>query len=110
MVGFITASGHNTRGLQVPRISHFFGISIYMFHNDHPTPHIHVYYGEYGATMNIQPLEVMEGKLSARTLRLVREWAVLHRDELIRNWNRARKRRNVIEDRTAGAIQCHIIF
>lgn len=62
-----------------------------MFHNDHPTPHIHVYSGEYGAIMNIQTLEVMEGKLSARTLRLVRGWAVLHRDELIRNWNRARK-------------------
>ncbi len=76
----------------MPRLSYFFGISVYMFHNDHPTPHFHVYYGEDGATINIHTLEVMEGKLSKRTLRLVKEWAEFHRDELLHNWELARKK------------------
>ncbi len=40
--------------------------------------------------MNIETLEIIEGKLPRRALALVLEWAVLHRTELQENGERAR--------------------
>lgn len=40
-------------------------------------------------TVEIKGGAVM-GKMSKRALRLVLEWAALHEDELLRNWNLAR--------------------
>lgn len=76
----------------MPCISRFFGIYIYMFHNDHLMPHFHAYYGEEGATINLHTLEIMEGKLSKRALRLIKEWA-----ELLRNWELARKKQTLMK-------------
>jgi hypothetical protein len=33
---------------------------------------------------------VLAGELPARALRFVQEWAELHREELLANWDRAR--------------------
>jgi hypothetical protein len=41
--------------------------------------------------MAIETLEVLAGSLPDRALRLVREWATLHRAELDADWRRARK-------------------
>jgi len=81
----------------MPRISYFFGISIYMFHNEHQPPHFHAFYGEYGALINIQTLEVIDGGLTTRALRLVREWAELHRDELMQDWELARNKQALMK-------------
>jgi hypothetical protein len=40
----------------------------------------------------IESLEPLRGELPSRALRLVREWAELHRDELEANWARAEAR------------------
>jgi hypothetical protein len=40
----------------------------------------------------IETFEVLSGFLPARALRLVREWAELHQDELAANWDKARER------------------
>jgi hypothetical protein len=39
----------------------------------------------------IETLEVVSGYLPARAMRLVREWAELHPDELATNWQKARQ-------------------
>src|SRR5919109_956515 len=39
----------------------------------------------------IESLEILAGSLPDRALRLVREWAELHRAELEENWRRARE-------------------
>jgi Domain of unknown function (DUF4160) len=44
-----------------------------MFFNDHPPPYFHARYGEFEATMAIETLEVIEGELPSRALKLVRE-------------------------------------
>lgn len=75
----------------MPEISRFFGIVIAMFYNDHPPPHFHVRYGAQRALLAIDTLSVLEGSLSPRVLGLVVEWAALHRAELERNWERARR-------------------
>ena len=37
----------------MPRISAFYGISIYMYYHDHVPPHFHAIYGENEATFEI---------------------------------------------------------
>jgi hypothetical protein len=75
----------------MPNISAFYGILIRMFFNDHPPPHFHARYGEFEATVAIETLEVMEGELPGRALILVREWAMIHREELREDWRRCRR-------------------
>jgi hypothetical protein len=72
----------------VPTISRFYGIVIRMYFADHPPPHFHAVYAGQEAVIDIATSEVLRGGLPERALRLVREWAALHRDELMANWTR----------------------
>lgn len=74
----------------MPRISHFYGIAIYLYFADHPPPHVHAIYGGHEAVISIRDLEVVAGRLPRRALRLVRMWAGRHQAELLENWERAR--------------------
>ncbi len=56
----------------------------------HFPPHFHALYAEYEAQINIQTLEVIEGKLPRRALVMVLEWASEHRAELTEDWNLCR--------------------
>jgi hypothetical protein len=62
-----------------------------MFFNEHAPPHFHVEYAEYKASINIQSLELMEGKLSRRAQELVLDWAELHQKELLEDWELCRQ-------------------
>lgn len=73
----------------MPRICSFYGIVIAMYYRDHHPPHFHAIYAEYEAQIVIETLEPLAGDLPARALRLVRDWADMHRDELEANWARA---------------------
>ena len=74
----------------MPRISHFYGIAVYMYYRDHAPPHFHAIYGEHEAEIEIGTASVLAGKLPRRALNLVVDWANAHRDELARNWDLAR--------------------
>jgi hypothetical protein len=65
---------------------------IAMYFDDHPPPHFHVAHGEERAQVRIDPPGLMNGSLSPRALALVVEWGVLHRDELLTNWERVQAR------------------
>ena len=71
----------------MPELSRFLGISIAMYFNDHNPPHFHAIYNEYDIEIEINNLTVLEGKLPARILGLVMEWAELNKVELLDNWN-----------------------
>ena len=73
----------------MPEICRFYGIIIRMFliDKEHPPKHIHVKYGEHEAVMELESLNITEGKLPKRCRQLVREWAELHQQELIDMWN-----------------------
>jgi hypothetical protein len=49
-----------------------------------------VRYGEHKAAIGIEPAVLLEGSLPPRSLGLVVEWATLHRNELLADWERAR--------------------
>ena len=76
----------------MPCVSQFFGVVIYMYHNDHLPPHFHAEYGEAEAVYAIDTLDVLRGQLPRRAQNMVVEWAMLHRPELRANWERARGR------------------
>jgi hypothetical protein len=48
-------------------------------------------YGEFEAEILIDDLSVDVGYLPPRVLGLVTEWAFIHKDELVENWELGRK-------------------
>ncbi len=76
----------------MPEISRFFGIVIGMFHREHPPPHFHAVYGEHSITVDIETGEV-HGSFPKRALRLVEEWRILHKEELLNDWRLAENKR-----------------
>jgi hypothetical protein len=72
----------------MPTISSFYGILIRMYFNDHEPAHFHVQYAEFKATVHIQSMSVATGELPRRAQELVLDWAELHRDALLQNWER----------------------
>ena len=61
-----------------------------MFYNDHEPPHFHAEHQGMQGTFDFSG-EIVAGAIDSRTaLRLVREWAVLHRSELEHNWHLAK--------------------
>jgi uncharacterized protein DUF4160 len=74
----------------VPTIAYFLGISVRMFFNDHDPPHFHVRYQGFRARVQISDGELIGGRLPPTVARLVKEWAALRHDALMRNWRAAR--------------------
>lgn len=56
----------------------------------HARPHFHARYGGRAASVALDG-ELIAGSLPNRALALVTEWARLHHDELLANWERARR-------------------
>ena len=74
----------------MPEISRFYGLFIFMNFRDHNPPHFHAWYGDYKIVILIEN-GVIEGKMPKRALRMIFEWLDLHKDELLVNWEKARK-------------------
>jgi len=74
--------------LNMPEISRFFGIIIYMNWREHRPMHFHAVYGEHEAVLTVDG-KVYAGALSGRALSMVREWLALHRDEFELDWQLA---------------------
>jgi hypothetical protein len=81
---------HESGGaLGVPTISHFFGITIRMYYDDHGPPHFHAYYQHHAASIEIGTLQLTAGTLPRRAMALVLEWAAIHRAILLEDWRLA---------------------
>ena len=63
-----------------------------MHSREHGPPHFHAVYGSYAVDFYIRSGRAIR-KFPKRALRLVREWAGLHRDDLLANWDAAREHR-----------------
>lgn len=58
-----------------------------MYFNDHMPPHFHAIYNDLEGIFDLTTLNMLEGNLPARVKGLVVEWASLHKEELLCNWN-----------------------
>lgn len=73
----------------MPKISEFFGISIYVYYREHAPPHFHALYAGREVWVAIEHLSVVAGSLPPRAMGMVMEWAAQHRQELQRVWEQA---------------------
>jgi len=72
----------------VPIISIFFGIVVRMYYREHEPAHFHAEHQGQDGKFDFSG-KMIAGDIQSKTaLRLVREWAVLHRTELEANWAR----------------------
>ncbi len=60
-----------------------------MFYSEHGVPHFHAVYGEHKISVEIESGTV-HGDFPPRAQRLVLDWWVLHKQELLDNWRLAR--------------------
>lgn len=71
----------------MPVITRFYGILIKMYFKEHGIPHFHAIYGEYNGVFDIETLELIEGDLPRRALRIVKDWAKEYQSELLNMWD-----------------------
>lgn len=72
----------------MPEVTRFYGIIVKIFfRNEHNPPHIHAIYGEYNGLFEISTLEMIEGDLPHKAVKLVQEWGVSHQKELQIMWD-----------------------
>jgi hypothetical protein len=55
---------------------------------DHNPPHFHIITADGEAQVQIDNLEIMLGRISARNWRLARNWAATNQTALIETWQR----------------------
>ncbi|GMT48830.1 MAG: hypothetical protein IEMM0008_0369 [bacterium] len=72
----------------MPEISRFLGITIYIYYREHTPAHFHAEYGEYTIVVEIET-GVVEGKFPRRALNAVLDWYVIHKAELLKDWQLA---------------------
>jgi hypothetical protein len=66
-----------------------------MYFADHGPPHFHVVYNEYKAVVGIDDFGVLQGDLPPKALGLVVEWARIHKDELLKDWDLATRKQGL---------------
>jgi hypothetical protein len=58
-------------------------------------PHFHAFYGGNEVLVAIEDLEVIEGAIPSKQLKMVLGWAAFHQDELRDNWSLAREKQEL---------------
>lgn len=77
----------------MPELSRFEGMVIKLLFNDtaqHNKPHVHVYYGEYEASIGIDG-EMLAGSIPSKQYKMIVGWLALHEEEAYHAWNKAVK-------------------
>ena len=74
----------------MPTLSMFYGIIIRMFFKDHNVPHFHASYQGHNASFDFDG-ELLEGEMPVKQRKMIEVWAILHKDELIANWELAQE-------------------
>lgn len=72
----------------MPTISTFYGIYIMMYlkNKEHNPPHVHAFYGNEAATFYIKNGEIYEGSFPTRAKKMVKEFILKNKDELMQMW------------------------
>lgn len=73
----------------------FRGIRITMYWADHMPPHFHAAYGGDEVIVSIKDLEVLEGNIPSKQLKMLLGWAAIRQDQLMDNWELATKKQEL---------------
>lgn len=75
----------------MPELCRFGGMVIAMLFMDtvqHNKPHVHVYYGEYEASVGLDG-EMLAGSLPNRQYKILVGWLLYHEEDVYKAWNLA---------------------
>lgn len=75
----------------MPELSRFDGMIVRMLFADtrqHNKPHVHVYCGEYEASVGLDG-ELLAGYLPAKKFTVLQAWLILREEEVYAAWNNA---------------------
>ena len=61
-------------------------IKMFFLASEHNPPHIHVVYGEYVGVIDIRTLQMIQGDLPNKALKIVQEWTQIHQEALLKMW------------------------
>ena len=79
----------------MPYVSMFFGIIIRMFHNEHNPPHFHAEYQGQRGVFDFNG-NLIQGHIKSNTVKkLIKEWVLLHQEELEGNWKKAEQKKQI---------------
>jgi hypothetical protein len=75
----------------MPTICMFYGIIVRMYcgKREHAPPHVHVYYQEFSAVVDVEKGEITKGDFPPRQTKLVLAWVELRREDLLADWELA---------------------
>ena len=76
----------------MPTICMFRGIKIYINWDEHNPPHLHAKYGGEVVSIDINEIDVLEGSIPNKQLKMVLGWTALHQEELLENWELAKNK------------------
>ena len=79
----------------MPIISMFRGIKVCIYWRDHMPPHFHAIYGDSEVLISIEEIEVLEGTMPSKQLKMLLGWAALRQEELRENWELAKKQQEL---------------
>ena len=79
----------------MPTISMFRGIRITMYWADYMPPHFHATYGGEEVIVSIKDVEVLDGTLPNKQLKMLLGWAAMRQDQLMDNWDLAEKKQEL---------------
>ena len=79
----------------MPTISMFRRITVCINWSDHMPPHFHAFYGGAEVLVSIEELEVLEGSMPSKQLKMLLGWAAFHQEELRENWELARNQQEL---------------
>ena len=71
----------------MPRIAFFFGISIYMYMDDHGIPHCHAVYGDYAGAFSLDDGELMADQMPPAQSKKIKHFICDNQDDLLEKWN-----------------------
>ena len=71
----------------------FYGIIVRMYcsPSEHNPPHIHAYYQDAKAVVDLNSCEITEGDFPRKQAKMLLAWTEIHHEELMADWNLASK-------------------
>ena len=71
----------------MPRIAFFFGISIYMYMDDHGIPHCHAVYGDYAGAFSLADGALLAGQMPPSQAKKIKTFILDNQTELQEKWH-----------------------
>ena len=71
----------------MPRIAYFLGISIYLYMDDHGTPHCHAMFGDYAGSFSLQDWSLLAGQMPPQLHKKTQNFKSSNHEELIEKWS-----------------------